>query len=227
MSGPYPIDPHTSIISERATNEISLTHRPDRPFSPPPESHRIQAFASAFIDICDRLTCGVVMLDANGTVLFANAALAKFDKDGVQHEDGRLWASVPGEQRGLDGLIKGGPADGMTRDDPDCVQLSRPSGKAPLLIRVVRSRPHQSRRFEVPPVLATIFLVYGDGHSPTRHLRLAAQAGSDPGGSTSRLPHCRRSISKEAAETLGLTAASARFVLKVVYGKLVYAVRAS
>jgi hypothetical protein len=110
---------------------------------------------SGFKEICDHLACGLAVLNPIGNVLFSNRALQDLIGDGIVYKDAKFCAPTEDEQRTLDLLIRG-----MTTDASEYMKLSRPSGNAALLLRVVRLHSYGLRRSGSPRPLGVLVFVY-------------------------------------------------------------------
>jgi PAS domain-containing protein len=97
--------------------------------------------------IIDHVACGIVLLDADGTVTFANKAAERIVGGALELRRGRLVCHRPGNQRALDALIASALPRSPVAPNPS-LAIPRPDGGMPLLVQCIPIRPATADRIE-------------------------------------------------------------------------------
>lgn len=191
---------------------------PIAPLYPPD----VPAIEGLVAELLNRIGCGAALLRADGAVLLTNAHLNAMLGDGLLLREDRLVAAAPRSQGALDSMLAMPDVHAGTAWETNFLALPQPSGLRPLLLRACRLPPDtvlpgQRGEQERVATLLLVFMPEQDLPSPELPLRmmgltaaearLAAQVG-------------RGVTPEEASRQLGITVGTARYVLKVVFGKL-------
>jgi DNA-binding CsgD family transcriptional regulator len=162
---------------------------------------------------------GAAVLDSHGHVLTVNPALERVSGDGIVVSKGRLAASLSAEQPALSGFLATIRSRIPGKRTASLVRLTRPSGRAPLIVRAIPLASLQPRKRAISTSSNMLILVAADDIDADvepllRHLGLSP--------SEARL--ARRISNGEspehAAAVLKITIGTARQVLKAVFAKL-------
>jgi DNA-binding CsgD family transcriptional regulator/PAS domain-containing protein len=228
------------VLSPRAMITLSAV-RPENKPAPGPEAvermgllmphfrsvvkiHRamesLRSMASAAVTAMDAVEGVFVAVDGEGGVVLTNGGAEKIlrQDDGVALKRNRLSAESPHEARELDFLIQSAAATGAGRDThPGGSMLIHRRVRRPLQISVV---PFQSScMLTGASPCALIFIGDPDGPSASRAAVLSSLYQLTP--SECRLADLLLQDLEliEAAESLGVTRGTARFMLKNIFRK--------
>ena len=180
-----------------------------------------EAFANDHAVAAEHTPYGMIFLDRESKVRYANASAQRLLGDGLVVKDGVLLAAAPGSQAELDRLIArirpGSP-------DPDGMAfLGRQSGKGPLALLGVPLRPIQDRILDRLGIASggVLLLVYdlAAGGMPSV-ARALQQMGLTPAQARIAEAVGKGSSLRAAAELVGVVESTARTQLKAAYARL-------
>lgn len=172
--------------------------------------------------IVERLACGIIILDKDGTVTFVNEVAQKLLGDGINVRHGRIVAITLTEQQSLDRLIGSAlPTSTILPEKP--VALTRRSGRRSLIVQAMPLRSGAVDRLQhfalghggvlllindidagLTKSVTDKLILLGLTKAEARLAELVG-LGLSPG---------------EAAERIGIKLGTARAVLKSVFAKL-------
>lgn len=146
--------------------------------------------------ILDRLALGIVVVDVERVIVFANAAAATLlaAGDGVKRQDGRLAAARAFETNTLAAALRRAAAAPLSAGDGNALAIARGIGRRPLAL-VVAPLP-------APPL----------AHAPTGDARIAVFIADAEEHPDAALP-------ARLAQLFGLSKAEARIAARVVEGR--------
>ncbi len=170
----------------------------------------------------DGLSLGVLMVDARGKLLYANAAAETLlrRRVGMEVRDGMLRTAVPQDQARLDALLRAvlpqrGPLAG---DGLASATIGAVAPGTTLTVRAVRVVSEQARYLARG---AAALLTFEDpaGVSEGRAVALGRIFGATPAESRLAIALARGESVRQAAERLGVTYGTARGYLKILFRK--------
>ncbi|WP_134499460.1 helix-turn-helix transcriptional regulator [Microvirga pakistanensis] len=170
----------------------------------------------------DRLTCGVILLNAHGSVVSINEVAQSMLGTGFNVSGGRLKAATARDQKALDALIISALPGHATLVRPPLVLARQAGGEQKVFIQAVPISGNEHTGFEQLALRPGVLMLVNGLSAPAaevlqeRLIRLGLTKGQ------ARVAAAVGSglSSKEAAEQLGLTDGTIRTVLKVVYQRL-------
>jgi DNA-binding CsgD family transcriptional regulator/PAS domain-containing protein len=170
----------------------------------------------------DRLTCGVIQLDARGGVVSVNDTAQSMLGTGFTVSRGRLKAATARDQKALDALVMSALPGRTTVVRPPLVLTRHAGGAQKVVIQAIPVTGAEQTSFEHlalrPGVLMLVnrLSVAGSEALADRLVRLGLTKGQ------ARVATAVGSglSAKEAAKQLGLTEGTIRTVLKAVYARL-------
>ena len=190
------------------------------------EVHRRVAGAEiamlAFTDVLARLSQGVILLSANGTVQFVNRAGEDIlnSKDGLELESGELrTATVSGTARLASALRNAARISAGELIHGDTALLSeRPSGKRPLLV-LAASLPKHHAMLGIEAAAVVVFVTDQEHPPKTEKATLQAMFGLTRAEAQLVLVLLEGASVQQAAERLELATDTVRKRLKVIFQK--------
>jgi DNA-binding CsgD family transcriptional regulator len=171
--------------------------------------------------LVDRLAFGVILLDADGRVLFANREAGRLlaENDGLGIVGGFLRARYPQDARRLDGLVHAATsADSGMPAAPARTIVARPSGRMALSISALPV-PCGRTLFDVPAGQALVLVSDPERRPNLEGRYLAERFGFGRNEARLAAALAQGFDLREAASLAGLTYATARWYLKGIFEK--------
>jgi DNA-binding CsgD family transcriptional regulator len=171
----------------------------------------LRARNDALIDALDRLPAGVIVADRAARVLSMNRAARALTarSDGIESAGDGLRAAVAGETAQLRRLIAEA-ASPWSRSRGGDLRLTRPSGKAPLPVRVFPAGAENPEALSFSTPAAVLFVTDPERRNPPRPEVLARLYGLSAGQSTLLAALASGRNLTDASKRLGLSRAAAR-----------------
>lgn len=166
----------------------------------------------------DQLAAGVLVLDADGRVLRANAAAEALlgEGDGLRTEKGQLAASRPEDTRALRGALAqlggGGTSEIVLR-------LERVRSSFPLMVVLQPAPAHDRGLFDDPRARALLFVSAPELHGEPSALQLAALFRLTPAEARLARLLTAGATLEEASQSLGVSIHTVRVQLKSIFAK--------
>ena len=180
----------------------------------------LESLRSAGLEALDSLSEGVVLVDANARVVFANrAAEAMFARaDGIGIDRIGLCAASATHTTALRRLIAVSARPGEVAEPGGSLLLDRPSGRRPLSVIVAPMRREAPWSLVAPP-LTIVFVADPERDAEMPGSRLRALYGVTPTEATVARLISKGSGVKGAARLLGIAPSTARTHLHRVFEK--------
>jgi DNA-binding CsgD family transcriptional regulator len=182
------------------------------------------SWATALCDALTQLGHGVIGLGPTGRILFTNPAAESLCGDGLRISNGAILAASPRCQRAVDGLIAEtlAVANKTTTAPPRPVALTRPSGRAPIVLYGV---PVPHRHGDVLALLggrpqALIMVIEPDAARGLDEQLLREMFSLSPGEARVAAAIATGVAPKDVAASFRMSEGTIRVVLKRVFRKL-------